>query len=348
MLRTVHIIADRSAKISEARTLLGREFTVTCAAIDCVAPCGDVEAILVSADLRVPDSISAIRHTLETATRARKRIFILDDRVRLLVLQAYALGATGVIFAPIVKAELRRLLADVASECRPHAGSGMRDVASAGAEQIASMFSTVLAGKSLDLVAGMMAGEQIAMSIANEGLSMWLETVREHHEGTFQHCLLVTGVAVDFGLSLGMTNSDIRRLYSAAMFHDIGKAAVPAAILDKPGRLEPEERAIIETHPVAGYNYLKGISGVSPEVLDAVRHHHEYLDGSGYPDGLAGSGIADIVRILTISDIFAALIEDRRYKPPMSRAQAFQIISGMSGKLEAPLVRAFKPIALSR
>jgi HD-GYP domain-containing protein (c-di-GMP phosphodiesterase class II) len=141
---------------------------------------------------------------------------------------------------------------------------------------------------------------------------------------------------------------DIERLHSAAMFHDIGKARIPLAVLDKPGRLDPGERALIETHPAAGYDILKGTRGISPEVLDCVRHHHEFLDGSGYPDGLGAASICDLVRILTISDIFSALIEDRRYKPPMPRAQAYDILEGMNGKLEKPLVKAFREVALNR
>jgi HD-GYP domain-containing protein (c-di-GMP phosphodiesterase class II) len=153
---------------------------------------------------------------------------------------------------------------------------------------------------------------------------------------------------VDFGLSLGLARLDIERMYSAAMFHDIGKARIPLAVLDKPGRLDAEERALIETHPAAGYDVLKGNAGVSPEILDVVRHHHEYLDGSGYPDKLGAASISDIVRMMTISDIFAALIEHRHYKPPMPREQAYEIIKGMQGKLEQPLVAAFREVALKR
>jgi HD-GYP domain-containing protein (c-di-GMP phosphodiesterase class II) len=91
-----------------------------------------------------------------------------------------------------------------------------------------------------------------------------------------------------------------------------------------------------------------GNADISPEVLDAVRHHHEYLDGSGYPDALYAENISDVVRILTISDIFSALIEDRRYRPPMPREQAFDILCKMQGKLEKALVVAFRPVALDR
>ena len=93
---------------------------------------------------------------------------------------------------------------------------------------------------------------------------------------------------------------------------------------------------------------MKGVSGISPEILDGVRHHHEYLDGSGYPDGLAGSQISDLVRLLTISDIFAALVESRPYRPPMARQDAYQILCGMERRSwRRALVKAFRKVALA-
>jgi HD-GYP domain-containing protein (c-di-GMP phosphodiesterase class II) len=132
------------------------------------------------------------------------------------------------------------------------------------------------------------------------------------------------------------------------MFHDIGKAKIPLAVLDKPGRLDDSERALIQTHPAAGFEVLQANSAISAEILDAVRHHHEFLDGSGYPDALCAESISDIVRILTISDIFAALIEHRTYKPTMPREKAYEILQGMHGKLEKPLVEVFRDVALNR
>ena len=98
----------------------------------------------------------------------------------------------------------------------------------------------------------------------------------------------------------------------------------------------------------AGHAILKGTRGISAEILHAVRHHHEYLDGSGYPDALCAENISDLVRILTIADIFAALIEFRQYRPAMPRAKAYEILGTMHGKLEMPLVKAFKEVALNR
>jgi putative nucleotidyltransferase with HDIG domain len=190
------------------------------------------------------------------------------------------------------------------------------------------------------------ATSQIISGIAQNGLGAWLDDVRRYHEGTFQHCLLVTGVAVGFALDLGFASPDVKRLGLAATLHDIGKARIPLPILDKPGHLDRDEQEIMRCHPAIGYELLKDMSGVSPEILDGVRHHHEYLDGSGYPDGLTAPEISDLVRLLTISDIFAALIESRPYRPAMLRHDAYRILCGMDGKLERSLLKAFRNVAL--
>ena len=310
----------------------------------------DIASIVVAADLAMVENIADLKAISGKLTRAAKRIFLIDGKERLCVVHAYALGATHVLTNPVNQVQL---LAKLSDRDAPAISSGEtapsgQQAASAGAASIAAMFSAVLSSTAVDIMGARDAGGKIAESIAENGLSDWLTTVRRHHEGTFQHCLLVTGVAVDFGLCLGLAKADVERLYSAAMFHDIGKAKIPLAVLDKPGRLDDRERALIETHPAAGYEVLKGNSGISPEILDAVRHHHEYLDGSGYPDALCAESISDIVRVLTISDIFAALIEHRTYKATMSREKAYEILLGMQGKLEKPLVHAFREVAINR
>ncbi len=347
----VHIVADTVGKLSDLCATLEEHYAVTCELLGGASSgYSDSDAVIVTADLRVVENIAALKEMFDKLGHVRKRIFLIDQKARLFTVQAYALGATRVLINPVTQ---ERLLAQLADNHRPEANSnedlrGAREAAAAGAVAIASMFSAALAGKPIDVGGAKGAGSRIADSIAEDGLSSWLETVRRHHEGTYQHCLLVTGVAVDFGLSLGLTKVDLERLYSAAMFHDIGKAKIPLAILDKPGQLDARERTLVETHPAAGYDVLKGNAAISPEILDAVRHHHEYLDGSGYPDGLYAAGISDIVRLLTIADIFSALIEYRPYRPTMPREQAYEIIRSMQGKLEKPLIAAFRDIALNR
>ena len=348
---TVHVVADTVTKLSTLRAMLERQHAVTSELLSGASNrCSGSDAVVVTADLGVVENIAALKEVFGKLSHVRKRIFLIDQKARLFTVQAYALGATRVLINPVNQANLLAQLAD-STPCETgsiDALHGASEAATEGAIAIGSMFSAVLSGKPVDVRSAKGAGSRIADNIAEDGLSSWLETVRRHHEGTYQHCLLVTGIAVDFGLSLGLAKPDMERLYSAAMFHDIGKAKIPLAVLDKPGRLDAQERALIETHPAAGYEVLKGNSGISLEILDAVRHHHEYLDGSGYPDALCAASISDIVRILTISDIFAALIEHRHYKPTMPREQAYEIIRSMHGKLEMPLVAAFRDVALNR
>ena len=346
----VHIVADHQDKISNLRSMFGLQHCVTSSLLNSgnsiPQPC---DATIIAADLRTEDNIAALKALSAKPATARRRVFVIDRKARLLEARAYALGATHAFFDPVNKRALLAALAET-NKSREVSGDvlhGPRGAASAGAAALASMFSAVLSGQQVDIKDGKNAARKIADSVAEDGFSNWLDTVRRHHEGTYQHCLLVTGTAAAFGLNLGLAEVDMERLYSAAMFHDIGKAKIPIAVLDKPGRLDDRERAVIETHPAAGYDALKGTPGISLEILDAVRHHHEYLDGTGYPDALCAANISDIVRILTISDIFAALIEDRRYKPSMPRAQAYEILCGMRGKLESPLLAAFKEVALN-
>jgi putative nucleotidyltransferase with HDIG domain len=348
---SVHVIADTSSKLAGVRAALERKYDVTSELLgNAAARCGECRAIVVKADLRLVENIAALRTILGSMAHVQKRIFLLDQTVNLGIAQAYALGATLVLTGPFNQAKLLSELADRSGSGAhlPATASDEDEASSIGAAAIASLFAAVRNGTAIDVKGTRDAGRKIADYVAEKGITDWLTTVRRHHEATYQHCLLVTGVAIDFGLSLGVAKRDMERLYTAAMFHDLGKAAIPLAILDKPGHLEPQERATIETHAALGYDALKDNEEISAEILDAVRHHHEYLDGSGYPDGLCAEKISDVVRILTISDIFSALIEDRRYRPPMPREQAYDILCGMHGKLEKPLVASFRQVALNR
>lgn len=347
----VWVIADSNSKLSGLRAIVATRHLVDAELLkQSLSHSGQYEAVIVAVDLRKVDAVSILKQASEKLARAERRLFLIDQKQRLLAVQAYALNATHVLSNSISPAQLLSKLSDEKLQDVRIEETALtaQDVASAGADAFASMFQAVRDNSRIDVESIKGAGRLIVRSIIENGLSDWLSVVRRHHEGTYQHCLLVTGVAVDFGVHLNLPVADIERLQSAAMFHDIGKARVPLSILDKPGRLDERERSVIETHPALGYEELKESGHISVEILDAVRHHHEYLDGSGYPDRLCGQQISDIVRVLTICDVYAALIERRAYKPTLSRERAYQIVSEMTDKLEQPLVRAFREVALNR
>jgi putative nucleotidyltransferase with HDIG domain len=221
------------------------------------------------------------------------------------------------------------------------------------AEQAVSQ-GVVRAGEALTgLMAETRAGQPVRMgaveaglgpiltAVQEGGLARWLDTVWTHDDATYQHCLLVAGLAAQFALHLGFRHEDQFRFVRAALIHDVGKARIPLEILNKPGRLDTGELAVMRTHAAIGHEVLLAGGERDPVTLAVVRHHHEMLDGSGYPDGLAGDRIGDMVRLLTICDIYAALTERRPYKPPMPMADAMAILAAMDGKLEVRLVDSF-------
>jgi len=207
------------------------------------------------------------------------------------------------------------------------------------------IFNRLPAGTPLTFNDVLQAESQILRAIRKTSLREWLALVWRHHNHSYRHCLFVTGFAVAFAQHLGMREDDQRRLARAALLHDVGKAYIPLSILDNPGKLTDAEMEQMRQHPRLGYEALAGEGSFPPEMLDVVLHHHEFLDGTGYPHGLTADRISDIVRITTIVDIHAALVEKRSYRMPFTHTQAFAMMEQMGGKLDQQLLQAFRPVA---
>lgn len=157
---------------------------------------------------------------------------------------------------------------------------------------------------------------------------------------TAGHSERVTHLALQLGRALGIEEVDLRRLYRGGLLHDIGKVAIPPAILDKPGRLDDEERRIIERHPAIGASILAPI-GAFADLLPLVRSHHERPDGKGYPDRLSGTAVPWLARVLAVADVYDALTSHRPYRAGMPRAKALAIIEeGEGTQFDPAVVRA--------
>jgi HD-GYP domain-containing protein (c-di-GMP phosphodiesterase class II) len=147
-----------------------------------------------------------------------------------------------------------------------------------------------------------------------EVLHVLVAAVEAKDRYTHGHSTRVADLSVRMGLRLGLRPAALRGLTQGALLHDVGKIGVPDHILNKPGQLTPEERAWIEEHPVVGWE----IGRRAPSLRDAlvvVRHHHERVDGTGYPDGLASEAIPFAARIVAVADVWDALTSDRAYRP---------------------------------
>ncbi len=142
---------------------------------------------------------------------------------------------------------------------------------------------------------------------------------------THGHCERLSDYASRLGRQVGLGAADIEALRLAGIVHDIGKVAVPDAVLLKPGPLSDAEWAIMRQHPLEGQRICSGLTSFQ-RVLPIIRHHHEKRDGSGYPDGLRGEDIPITARVLQIVDVFDALTTSRPYRTAVSPARALELM----------------------
>jgi putative nucleotidyltransferase with HDIG domain len=162
-------------------------------------------------------------------------------------------------------------------------------------------------------------------------VSAWARSIESKDPYTLGHCERVADYACAIARELSYDASTLFWFRVGALLHDVGKIAVPTEVLNKPGRLTPEERALMEAHPVAGVELLKDVE-FPWDVLPMVRSHHERWDGAGYPDRLAGEDIPRDARVLAVADVFDALTTDRPYRPAFSREEALRMMREDNGK----------------
>src|SRR5882724_3343571 len=314
-------------------------------------PAEQISGIVVDINLRSAESVQRVRNKLRgQAYRAMPRLFVLADALHHGSMQAWALGATDTISRPFdAQGILQRIQAafpDSHGYDETDRGKALNRGVAAAHEVMVKIFNKLPAGVPLKFSDIVEAENKILKAMKHASLRQWLTAVGCHHKDSYRHSLFVTGFAVAFAQHMRMREDDQRRLTRAALLHDVGKAFVPVAILDKPGKLTEEEMAEVRKHPRLGYDALAAQGGFPPEMLDVVLHHHEFLDGSGYPDGLRGDRISDIVRLTTIVDIYSALVEARAYRVPFTHAKAFAIMEQMKGKLDPHMLQAFRPVTL--
>jgi putative nucleotidyltransferase with HDIG domain len=204
-----------------------------------------------------------------------------------------------------------------------------------------------------DLARARQVADQLALALANSRL---VQRLNEMSWGTLQalarsidavspwtagHSERVTRVGLVLGQRLGLAPELLDQLHRGGLLHDVGKIGVPSAILDKPGKLSDEEFATIRAHPVIGARILEPIQAYE-DVIPIVRHHHERFDGSGYPDRLAGTAIPYLARVLTVADVYDALVSRRPYREGWTHQAAVEYIAKRAGaEFDPAVVAAF-------
>lgn len=226
----------------------------------------------------------------------------------------------------------REMLAAVVAEPKPIVRASLEDelgrarLVHAQAHQVVrGMMQDVRLGRAITLDNVEPVIEAVTGSILRNGSALLgLVGIKNKDDYTFLHSVSVCTLMIAFGRTLGLEGEDLRQAGIGGLLHDVGKMKVPDEVLNKPGRLTDAEFALIRRHPGDGHAILLETPGVGPVPLDITLHHHERIDGSGYPKKLAGEEISTMARMAAIVDVYDAITADRCYHTGMAPTEALR------------------------
>ena len=211
-------------------------------------------------------------------------------------------------------------------------------------EAVKSLFSEARMGHALNAEKCMPLVADIAASVwRNPGALVSLARLKTHDNYSYMHSVAVCALMITLSRQLGHDEAQAREVGLAGLLHDMGKAVMPLAVLNKPGKLSADEYAVMKTHPVLGHKMLSEGHGTSAVVLDVCLHHHERVDGNGYPHGLSGEALSLHARMGAICDVYDAITSNRPYKAGWDPAESISLMSEWSkkGQFDAALFKSF-------
>jgi putative nucleotidyltransferase with HDIG domain len=211
-----------------------------------------------------------------------------------------------------------------------------------GREAVVSMFQEARMGKAIDAEAAAPLVEEISNSVMrNPGALISLARLKTADDYTFMHSVAVCALMIALARQLGLDETQTREAGMAGLLHDLGKAMMPMAVLNKPGKLTDAEFDTIKTHPEEGYKLLLEGKGVSPAILDVCLHHHEKVDGSGYPKGLNGDTMSLLAKMGAVCDVYDAITSNRPYKAGWDPAESIKRMAEWKGHFDPAVFQAF-------
>lgn len=184
--------------------------------------------------------------------------------------------------------------------------------------------------------------DQVAQTMQKNPLVLLnITRLKSKDETTFVHSIAVSALMVQLSRYMKLDARTVQILGMAGLLHDIGKTRIPDEVLNKQGKLTEEELVLIRDHPALGHQILSRHADMPKMVLDITRHHHERLDGKGYPDGLPAGEISLHVRICTICDVYDAVTSVRPYKQPWSHMDAVNWMMAQQGAFDREILHEF-------
>jgi HD-GYP domain-containing protein (c-di-GMP phosphodiesterase class II) len=212
-----------------------------------------------------------------------------------------------------------------------------------GKQAVMSMFQEVRMGKAINAeVAGELVEEITNSVLRNPGALISLARLKSVDDYTYMHSVAVCALMVSLARQLDQDEATIRELGMAGLLHDMGKANMPMDVLNKPGKLTDEEFAIMKTHPGEGHRMLLASNSVGEIPLEVCLHHHEKVDGSGYPDRLSGDQISLFAKMGAVCDVYDAITSNRPYKVGWDPAESIRKMTEWStGHFDHRVFQAF-------
>jgi len=207
---------------------------------------------------------------------------------------------------------------------------------------VVSMFEEVRMGRAVDVGGARQLVEDISDSVSrNPGAIISLARLKTADDYTYLHSVAVCAMMVALAKQLGLDEAQTRACGMAGLLHDMGKVAMPTEVLNKPGKLTDAEFDIMRTHPTEGYKMLMASSGVDAVSLDVVLHHHEKMDGSGYPEKLSGDAISLYSKMGAVCDVYDAITSNRPYKSGWDPAESLRRMAEWKGHFDPQVFQAF-------
>ncbi|MBY0474756.1 MAG: HD-GYP domain-containing protein [Nitrosomonas sp.] len=210
-------------------------------------------------------------------------------------------------------------------------------------EAVVAMFGDVRMGKALEIEEAESLVDEINQSMErNPNALLTLIRLKNVNEYTYLHSVAVCMLMVALGRVLGLSAVQIKQAGTAGLLHDIGKMVIPNEVLNKPGKLTDEEFVIMKSHPKRGWEILKSCYQVHESALDVCLHHHERVDGKGYPEKLSGDALSLFARMGAVCDVYDAISSDRCYKSAWSPAESIRkMASWKDGHFDETVFQAF-------
>lgn len=208
---------------------------------------------------------------------------------------------------------------------------------------VISIFSDVRMGNALKLDNVASLVDEIDKSIArNPSALINLSRLKNTDNYTYLHSVAVCVLMIALGRQLGLKDEVLKQVGIAGLLHDIGKIFIPNEVLNKPGKLTDEEFNIVKAHPLKGWGFLKDSNEVNDLVLDVCRHHHERVDGMGYPDKLSGEALTLFARMGAVCDVYDAITSNRCYKKGWEPAESIRkMAEWKNGHFDEVIFHAF-------